>query len=316
MLKTLKVIILLLISHVSLSQNVTWMLQPFRYQYRMVKTDSALILPALNQAYVSFSNRDSVGAIWYNTGLSKFQGKAGVTTKSFVLEDYSGFIQNQNTTNQVADFRIANSGSIMGNLGIGVTAPGSIKMNIVGAGVTQARMGYDGSNYCNFTVGSNGTMTEDLTGTNPKFVFGKGVNILGTNYVQDSLAVGIAVPTQKLDVNGNSRITGIETVGGLSAGAMFIQDTTLTTTATVTDTKTTFWVNNSGAMTVNLPTAVGRKSRIYIIKKVGNNANAVTIDPSGTQTIDGNLTVDLVTQYDFIVIQTDGTNWFQISPSL
>ena len=67
-----------------------------------------------------------------------------------------------------------------------------------------------------------------------------------------------------------------------------------------------------GAITVNLPTAVGISGRRYIIKKTDSSANAVTVDGNGSQTIDGSTTKILLNQYDCIEIYSDGANW-QIS---
>jgi len=65
----------------------------------------------------------------------------------------------------------------------------------------------------------------------------------------------------------------------------------------------------AGAITVNLPTAVGNTREIRI-KKVDASANAVTIDPFGAQTIDGAATnTDLDVQYEAYTIQADGSNY-------
>lgn len=45
------------------------------------------------------------------------------------------------------------------------------------------------------------------------------------------------------------------------------------------------------------------------IKKLGTTANVV-IDGNGSETIDGELTATLTTQYESITIKTNGTNWF------
>lgn len=68
----------------------------------------------------------------------------------------------------------------------------------------------------------------------------------------------------------------------------------------------------SGALTVNLQTAVGRRGLQYNIKKIDSTANVVTIDPSGTQTIDGQLSGVLSAQYNFLTIVSDDSNWFVI----
>lgn len=57
----------------------------------------------------------------------------------------------------------------------------------------------------------------------------------------------------------------------------------------------------SGNITVNLPAATG-KGRLVTIKKIDSSTNTVTIDGSGTETIDGATTYVLSTQYQSIQI--------------
>ena len=64
----------------------------------------------------------------------------------------------------------------------------------------------------------------------------------------------------------------------------------------------------SASITINLPTAVGYTGLEYIIKKMAV-ANTVTIDASGTQTIDGGLTYSLSLIYEYVRIISDGSNW-------
>lgn len=64
----------------------------------------------------------------------------------------------------------------------------------------------------------------------------------------------------------------------------------------------------SNAITINLPAAATGQQ--YHIKKIDATANTVTIDPNGTETIDGSLTKVISTQYDSITVVSDGSNWF------
>lgn len=63
-----------------------------------------------------------------------------------------------------------------------------------------------------------------------------------------------------------------------------------------------------GAITVNLPTAIGISGKMYHIKKLGTTGN-ITVDGNGSQTIDGATTAVLTTQYESIQIVSDGANW-------
>lgn len=61
--------------------------------------------------------------------------------------------------------------------------------------------------------------------------------------------------------------------------------------------------------TVNLYTAVGNAGRQITIVKTDSSFNVVTIDANGSETINGNLTRRLATQFEHIVLVSDGANW-------
>ena len=67
------------------------------------------------------------------------------------------------------------------------------------------------------------------------------------------------------------------------------------------------------SVTLSLPTAVGIAGRQYIIKRVdGNGQNQVTVDPNGSQTIEGAVTKSIENQ-NSIVIVSDNSNWWIVS---
>jgi hypothetical protein len=68
----------------------------------------------------------------------------------------------------------------------------------------------------------------------------------------------------------------------------------------------------SGNITINLPAISGRIGRIYIIKKTDASVNTVTIDASGSETIDGITTYVLTAQYKYVTIQCNNAAWFII----
>lgn len=68
----------------------------------------------------------------------------------------------------------------------------------------------------------------------------------------------------------------------------------------------------AGAVTVNLPTAVGNTNREVWVKLVSLATNACTVDPSGAQTVDGAATATLSTDYEWIILRSDGANWMQV----
>lgn len=66
---------------------------------------------------------------------------------------------------------------------------------------------------------------------------------------------------------------------------------------------------SGGAVTVNLPAAASNTGRKLKIKKTDSSVNLVTIDGNSSETIDGDLTLDIVSQYDCYSLVCDGSNW-------
>lgn len=66
---------------------------------------------------------------------------------------------------------------------------------------------------------------------------------------------------------------------------------------------------SGGAITLNLPTAVGVTGKRYTAIKTDSTFNAVTIDPSGAQTIGGSATTTLNTINEKLFFVSDGSNW-------
>ena len=68
----------------------------------------------------------------------------------------------------------------------------------------------------------------------------------------------------------------------------------------------------AAARTITLPAASGATGRIYVVKKTDAGGNSVTVDANASETIDGATTYVLATQYKFVAIQCDGSNWHVI----
>src|SRR5690606_24289335 len=85
--------------------------------------------------------------------------------------------------------------------------------------------------------------------------------------------------------------------------------TTSSTSVTLGAGDATVLCNNSSDATVSLPSAATVPGQIFAVKKIGNNAHTVTLDPNGSETIDGATTYVLYVVGDYVVIQSDGTNW-------
>lgn len=68
-----------------------------------------------------------------------------------------------------------------------------------------------------------------------------------------------------------------------------------------------------GNIIINLPACADVEFIPPIhIKKIDASANTVTINPDGTETIDGELTMIINTQWDSVMLVNDGDNWFII----
>jgi hypothetical protein len=67
----------------------------------------------------------------------------------------------------------------------------------------------------------------------------------------------------------------------------------------------------SNPITVNLPPALDNLERVFYVKKI-DNVNNVTIDGDGAETIDGQPTAILSTQYQCLTMISNGYEWFII----
>ena len=65
----------------------------------------------------------------------------------------------------------------------------------------------------------------------------------------------------------------------------------------------------SGNVTCNLPTAVGIAGKEFFVKKADGSVNTVTIEPNGSQTIDGVTNFVLDSENEGAVFESDGANW-------
>ncbi len=68
----------------------------------------------------------------------------------------------------------------------------------------------------------------------------------------------------------------------------------------------------TNAFSANLPTAVGIAGRLYTLKNL-QTANTCTLDPAGSETVDGALTVGVTN--GAITVQSDNANWRVVSAS-
>mgnify|MGYP001578375143 FL=1 len=124
----------------------------------------------------------------------------------------------------------------------------------------------------------------------------------GLIYAED-LAIGSGTALRGTSTGGTQTLTKIN----LSTFGAWSVVSVTTTPYTLSATSATVLVTVSGAATINLPTAVGNSGLEYLIKNL--TGNTVTIDASGTQTIDGGLTYALTMINEYVRIISDGSNW-------
>lgn len=64
-----------------------------------------------------------------------------------------------------------------------------------------------------------------------------------------------------------------------------------------------------GAVTISLPPADENEDRMITVKKTDSTSNFVTIDPDGSETIDGDTFKRLTVEGASLTIISDGTEW-------
>jgi len=112
----------------------------------------------------------------------------------------------------------------------------------------------------------------------------------------------------KLDVQGTGRYTSTLLTTGIRV-AYSSKSANYTTLAT----DEVIAVDASGAArTITLLTASSRAGQKFSIKKTDNSVNAVTINTTSSQTIDGASTYTLSNQYDGVTVISNGSNWLII----
>jgi hypothetical protein len=115
------------------------------------------------------------------------------------------------------------------------------------------------------------------------------------------------------DGSGDISAPGLITAyGGIDTTGLSTSAVAKTGAYTLTGTDSTILANaNSAAFSVTLPSAAaaGIAGQIYTVKKIDASANVVTVATQSSQTIDGKPNATLTTQYNFVMVQSDGANW-------
>jgi hypothetical protein len=109
-----------------------------------------------------------------------------------------------------------------------------------------------------------------------------------------------------INVNGYTIRTGIPTVYTISGGTIFYPlNNPVGYIVLLCD------CSNGGSITINL-SLTSNNSDCYVIKKIDSSANVVTIEPNGSETIDGSSTATISVQYTSLTLVSDGASSWNI----
>lgn len=129
--------------------------------------------------------------------------------------------------------------------------------------------------------------------------------------VSQSTSDGIFTNNRKITAGNNAQFTD-----GGAASTFTVQvnkTTSISGDTTVTSASNTniYADATSAGITVTLP-AASTTDKKFLVKKIDSSGNTVTITRAGSDTIEGSNTVVLSAQYQWLVIQSDGTATWKV----
>lgn len=116
--------------------------------------------------------------------------------------------------------------------------------------------------------------------------------------------LGIGSAGQYLRVSG-----GVPAWQSSAAAALAV--TTKTSSYTITSSDDII-LGNTNAITLTLPAASSNSGKVFYIKKIGSDANAVTIARAGSDTIDGQTSLLIPRQWDGVTVASDGSATWEV----
>jgi hypothetical protein len=150
--------------------------------------------------------------------------------------------------------------------------------------------------------GSNGNYTVSVTGLT-QGLSGDYLPLSGGT-VSGGTIFTSGLTANTLNVTGLTQTKGITSTGGITFKQITINSSY---TATTDD----YMIDvTGGTFTVSLPTAVGIQGRLLVVKN--NGGGAVTVDPFGSETIDGKPFV-ILGETNTIQLSSNGSEWVALS---
>lgn len=110
----------------------------------------------------------------------------------------------------------------------------------------------------------------------------------------------------------NAQITRAKLAAGAVANSSIVSKSAAYTVVATTD-DTVLADATSAAFNITLPDAASCVGKTVVVKKIDISANAVTVATTSSQTIDLLTTYPLTYQNDFVMVESDGSNWKIVS---
>jgi hypothetical protein len=258
------------------------------------------------------------------TGITNTGGGTITNTYGVYIDDITSGTQ----TNTPFSFYAADAGALnyfAGKTGINQTAPTSM-LDVVPASSSTigsiikgaASQTADLTQWQNSSgtvvakVASGGNLTANVLLSNALNSNDNSISLFAFDGASNHFYSGAGASTIHIPSSGfvgvgvTAPVSTFEVAGGFGAAI-----TTKTANYTATASDHTILVDaTAGAITITLPAASGATRRIYVIKKIDSSANAVTVDPNASETLDGATTRDLSSQYDSYTMQSDAVEWW------
>jgi hypothetical protein len=238
-------------------------------------------------------------------------------TKAYVDAAASGtnFIQNQNATNQTADFRISGSGAIAGNLGVGLTGPSyPIQATSAASDRTVHATSGHATGVAVYGTHTGGSVGVGVFGTTSSGSAGS-AGVYGNSTVG-----GIGVLAESGSTSSGYAFRSVSS-GGKTSAYIGAQINNTATSSTNGVTKTALDIQSTGAWTgtgaanigLNINTTGGTNNYAAILNGgfvgIGNSAPAQILDVTGTITASAGYRVNNALATAGTYLRGDGTNF-------